>query len=185
MLQLRVAVELEPIDGTDARAWRVPERALVIHQLTDGDTPIEGHEWTWERPRINWRGSGDPPKRPRAFVELAGGATSNERRFKLPSLVGLAALIGALGGVVVQFLQSKDDQREIERLEQQVATLEEQKGALEADGKRLADKILASTMCGGPGLSLEGQIDDCLQMLAYRIQVDRDIQALDKRMDSP
>jgi hypothetical protein len=186
MIQLRVAVELEPIDGTEGRAWRFPERQLVIHQLTAGDAPIERPDWTWERPRVNWTGSGDPPKNPRAFVELTGGVASRERRIKLPSLVGLAALIGALGGVAVQCRQIANEKQEIERLEGDVAELQQDKGELEARAQRLTNAIAQRDLCGGPSHdTLEGKVDDCLGALAHRIQVQRDIDVLGKLMDSP
>jgi hypothetical protein len=173
MVQLRAIIELEAIADTDPPAWRVPERQLVVHQMLDGDRAIEGGEWSWERPRINWRG-GAPPTRPRVMVELQSGEVKQEQRLKWPNLVGLAALIGALGGVGVQCRQARG-------LDDQIATLQQDKADLTAAADRreaehearidaLAQRIQARDLCGFRAVGLEDRVDDCLLALQRSIE---------------
>jgi len=172
MIQLQAIVELEVVAEAEPRAWRIPESRLVVCQLLDGDRELPSTEWSWERPRVNWRGSGDPPMQPRVVVELVSDEAKPKepRGFKWPNLVGLAALIGALGGVGVQCRQAKNMDGEIAALEDEKAALaasvEQHDARIEALSQLIQDKRL----CGFRPGELEAQLEDCLLTLQRSVE---------------
>jgi hypothetical protein len=171
MIQLQAIVELEAVGDGEPRAWRVPDARLAIRELLDGDREVPSDEWTWERPRINWKGSGDPPAQPRVVVELVSGeAKPKERSWKWPNLVGLAALIGALGGVGVQWRQARNMDAEIAALEQAKAELEADAEQHDARLEVLAQRIEDKGLCGFRAVELEDQLDDCLLTLQRSVE---------------
>jgi hypothetical protein len=171
MIQLQAIVELEPIADAEPAAWRIPDGRLVARTLLDGERALPGEDWSWERPRINWRGSGDPPGAPRVVVELVSGeAKPRARSWKWPNLVGLAALIGALGGVGVQWRQARN-------MDAELAALEKQKAELVADAEQHAARIAALSqriedkgLCGFRPGELEDRLDDCLLTLQRSVE---------------
>jgi hypothetical protein len=172
MIQLQAIVELEVVADAEPRAWRIPEGRLVARELLDGERELPSAEWSWERPRVTWRGSGDPPMQPRMVVELASGEAkpNKPRAWQWPNLVGLAALIGALGGVGVQWRQARNMDGEIATLEVEKAELaaaaEQHAARLEALSQRIQDEGLCGTRPG----ALEARLDDCLLTLQRSVE---------------
>jgi len=171
MIQLQAIVEHETVAEAKPRAWRMPEGRLEVRALLDGDRELPSTEWSWERPRINWKGADDPPMQPRVVVELVSGeAKPRAHSWKWPNLVGLAALIGALGGVGVQCRQAKNMDGKIEALEQEKAALvagaEQHEARIEALSRQIQDKGL----CGFRPGDVEDQLDDCLLALKRSVE---------------
>jgi hypothetical protein len=104
-------------------------------------------------------------------VELVSGeAKPRARAWKWPNLVGLAALIGALGGVGVQWRQARNMDAEIEALERDKSELEAAAGQHAARIEALERSIADKGLCGFRSGELEDRLDDCLLTLQRSVE---------------